>query len=163
MKNLNKIAIISGLLVAAGITHSSNAGQSCTTCGGYFYTAVSYTNNYGITNSHFMSVGPFADPDSCNQAVFNDYGNNDGWLPYEGSPQCILVYESDYEAHEEIIDDWNNGSDKPSNPGVIADEAVLAKIAELREVYNLKEYEAQLGILITDPNRDEDEDNHVKR
>ncbi|ACV26442.1 hypothetical protein [Kangiella koreensis] len=163
MKTLNKIAIVSGLLVAAGITHSSNAGQGCATCGGYFYTAVSYTNNYGIPNYQYMSVGPFADEETCNQAVFNDYGNNDGWLPYEGSPKCILIYESDYEVHEEIIDDWNGSSGEPNNPGVIVDEAVISKIAELRKVYNVEEYEAQLHVLITDPNHDEDEDNHVKR
>ncbi len=159
MKKLNKIAILSGLLVAAGISHSANASQGCVTCGGYFYTAVSYTNNYGITNYQYMSVGPFADEESCNQAVYNDYGNNDGWLPYEGSPKCVWRFESNYEAYEDIIDDWNGSADNPSNPGVITDLEAVAKVVELRKTYNIKEYEEKLHNVInpiTDPNNDPD-------
>ncbi|HEY9030337.1 MAG TPA: hypothetical protein VIM93_03175, partial [Kangiella sp.] len=66
------------------------------------------------------------------------------------------------EVYDDIIEDWNTVSN-PTNPGVIADEEAIAKIVELRKVYRVKEYEAQLHSVITDPNHDEDEDNHVKR
>lgn len=165
MKSLSKALFVSGLIAAAGMTNSADAAGSCTTCGGYFYTAISYVNNNGITNHQYMSVGPFADQDSCWQAVNNDYGNNDNWLPFEGSPKCVWRYETNYEVYDDIIDDWNTVSN-PSNPGVIADKEVIAKIAELRKSYRVKEYEESIHTLIspiTDPNNDPDEDAPAKR
>ena len=165
MKSLSKALFVSGLIAASGITNSADAAGSCTTCGGYFYTAISYVNNNGITNYQYMSVGPFADQDSCWQAVNNDYGNNDNWLPFEGSPKCVWRYETNYEIYDDIIDDWNTVSN-PTNPGVIADKEVIAKIAELRKSYRVKEYEESVHTLIspiTDPNNDPDADAAAER
>lgn len=165
MKTLSKALLISGLIATAGVSASANAAGSCNTCGGYFYTAVSYTNNYGITNYQYMSVGPFADEESCWQAVNEDYGNNDNWLPFEGSPKCTWRYETNYEVYADIIKDWNNVSN-PTNPGVIADKEAIAKIAELRKSYRVKEYEESLHTLIspiTDPNNDPDGNRPVKK
>ena len=165
MNKLNTALASSALIISAALSAPAQSAGNCTTCGGYFYTAISYVNNNGITNYQYMSVGPFADPDSCWQAVNDDYGNNDNWLPFEGSPKCVWRYETNYEAYDEIIDDWNTGSN-PTNPGVIADKEAVAKIMELREVYRQKEYEAKLDSIInpiTDPNNDPDGNQTSKR
>lgn len=162
MKNLNKLAILSGLLITAGLSQTSSAAPMCSTCDGYYYIAISQTNNGGLVDYQYNDIGAFATEESCQSAVQNDYGNGDAWLPFSGSPICKWRYGSNSGAYEEIINDWNTVAN-PNDPGVIVDEALISKIAELRREYRIKEYEARLHILITDPNRDEDEDNKVKR
>lgn len=168
MKHL-KIALLTA--TALGLTSASitaTAGQGCVTCGGYFYTAVSYTNTYGVPNYTYASRGPYSTEDNCWQAVNNDYGNSDGWLPFEGSPKCTYRYENNYEAYDDIIKDWNTGSNGngDNNGGVIANEEIIAEIKDLRKAYDLEAYEAKLNRLIspiTDPNHDEDEYSKVRR
>lgn len=162
MKNLNKVAILSGLFIATGLIATTNAAPMCSSCDGYYYIAVSETNNGGFVDYQYNDIGAFASEESCQSAVQNDYGNGDAWLPFSGSPICKWRYGENAGVYEDIINDWNTVAN-PDNPGVIADEEVVKEIAELREEYRLKRYEAQLHSLITDPNNDEDEDDKTKR
>ncbi|WP_223669146.1 hypothetical protein [Kangiella shandongensis] len=155
---------------ALGLTSAAiqaTAGQGCVTCGGYFYTAYSYSNTNGMADYTYADRGPYSTEEECQQAVQVDYGNSDGWLPYSGAPKCVWRYESDYEVYEDIIDDWNSGinGDDTNTGGAIGDKEVIAKIKDLRKTYNVDKFELEVHRVIestiTDPNYDEDEDGEV--
>ena len=150
-----KLWSLSAFALANIYTGDVNAAQGCPTCGGYFYTQISQSNNNGMMTNHFNTAGPFADETSCQQAVTLDYGNNDGWLPYNGSPICRFRFESDYAAYKEIIDTWNN-SNGPSGDGgmILLDERVIRDINNLRQDYDMSSYDQAIKD-ITDPTIDD--------
>lgn len=141
------------MLALAGLfSGQTNAAQGCPTCGGYFYTQVSEINNYGMIDYHYNSVGPFADEDSCWDAVNHDYGNGDAWLPFEGSPKCTFRFETDYQIYEDILDVWNTVSPPTGGAGsVILNERLIREIGEIRNQYNVPAYERAVISKITDP------------
>ncbi len=155
MKNFNLKPLSFSVLALAGlITVDANAAQfGCATCGGYFYTQFSETSSYGMTISYqYNYVGPFADEESCQLAVNDDYGNNDGWLPFVGSPVCKYRFETDYGAYDEVLDVWNTVSPPTVGGGsVILNERLIREIGELRNQYNVPAYERAVISKITDP------------
>ncbi|MCB1583961.1 MAG: hypothetical protein R3E90_13495 [Marinicella sp.] len=148
-----KIKLLSLSVFALTNIYASDvsAAQGCPTCGGYFYTQVSQSNNGGIVTNHFSTVGPFDEYDNCIDSVADNISNNDGWLPYYGSPICHFRMESDYAAYDEIIDTWNN-SNGPSGDGgmILLDEHVIRDINNLRDDYNMQSYDRAIKN-ITDP------------
>ncbi len=143
-----KLGLAAGLALACSVLAPLATASINGPGEGYYYIAYSTTGGYP-PGTHFMSVGPFADQNSCMQARNADYGNGDAWLPYDGTGiHCTWIFHNEVGALEDALDNWNTvaggGGGGNSHPGYL-DVAKLERIAELREIYQLKRYEAEVA------------------
>ena len=155
MNILRKTIVLSFILFFSALVFESTAAQNCPTCGGYWYKAYTQINTNGWVTYQYADRGAYNSAEECQQAVFLDEGNNDGWLPYYGSPVCAFRFESDYPGYKEILDWWNQSA-PPSHggAGVMDNRELIGKILRLREEFDVKAYEHKLDVLITDPEID---------
>ncbi len=156
MKLIKKSLLTLVVGISITLPAISKAAQNCPTCGGYFYTAVAQMNNNGIISYQYASRGPYTTEEECLQATYEDYANNDSWLPFEGSPKCVYRFETDYEAYEEILDFWNTTAPPSgSGAGSMNNEELIKKIKILRQDYSIRSYNHKLEAMITDPEMDD--------
>lgn len=161
------IAAITLSALATTATYAAGTGTGA----GWYYTAINEVQVNGVTQYSYASRGAFNSEDACWQEVNIDYGNNDGWLPYSGSPICTYRYENELGAYDDILDDWNDNiaGGGSGNGNVFANEEFMAKVKDLRKTYKIEEYRERLSGMIaleadiTDPNHDEDEYKTEKR
>jgi hypothetical protein len=156
MFSIKKKLLITSLILSSGIATLANAAGDCATCGGYFYTAIMQVNTNGIVDYQYARRGAYASEDECVQAWDLDMGNNDSWLPFFGSPKCVWHFETDYDAYDAILENWNLAA-PPGNGGtILANDNVIKNISDLINQFNIKEYKHKVNTIITDPNNEND-------
>lgn len=141
---LRKLGLAAGLALACSLAAPLASASIYGSGEGYYYIAVSNTGGYP-PSAQFMSVGPFADVESCNQARQADFGNGGPWQPFEGSGiHCTWVFHNEVGALEDTIEIWNTVPGSGGTPPGQVDVAKLERIAELREIHRVDRYEAEV-------------------
>lgn len=144
MTSLKWVLATSIALAMASMAPSTQAAATGNSPG-YYYIAYTYTG--GSPNPYqYMRVGAFATQQACAQARAADYGNGDAWIPYDGTGiQCTYVYANEVGSMNDVLSHWNSiaGGDNGTTIGY-ADPQKLKAIAELRDIYQLESYEADM-------------------
>jgi hypothetical protein len=114
---------------------------------GYYYVAYSATGDI-FSPYHYHDVGPFSTQSDCEQARWADYGDNNGWLPFDGSGiSCTYVYGSEVGAMEDTLEEWSSLAGGGTATGTLT-PAKLRAISELRRTYNIDRYEAEVSAVL---------------
>jgi hypothetical protein len=115
---------------------------------GYYYIAFSAMNNGGMTTYQYADVGPFSTQPDCEIVRNADYGDGNGWLPFDGTGiSCAWVYHGDLGAMEDTLEDWNSLAGGGGGP-IHVDAVKLKAISNLRRTYSIDRYEAEVAEIL---------------